>query len=116
MSQGTKQPDTYGVEVSGWNMDENFFVEQSELEWSEAAHKINLRHAVRKGSFVFVRLLGSGESCVSHEPVPVPYEVIRVDYLPDLRSYQTALSKITPRTVTDSRVQASTESTQGVLQ
>ena|SRR5579862_1238880 len=116
MSQGANASDTYTVEVSGWNLDETFFVEQSDLEWSESAHKINLRHAVRKGSFVFVRLVNLNAPGLRHEAAPVPYEVIRVDYLADRRMYETALLKITPRTVADSQVHVSDETTQGVLQ
>ena len=55
-------PDTdrYRVEVSGWDSSLEFFVEKSELAWSEEAGKqVALTHAVRTGTMIFVRLLKS---------------------------------------------------------
>ena len=50
--------DTYRVEVSGWDSTQSFFVEQSELEWSEESGKqVALSHALHKGTMIFVRLL-----------------------------------------------------------
>jgi hypothetical protein len=49
---------TYRVEVSGWDSSLEFFVEKSELAWSEETGKqITLARALRKGTMVFVRLL-----------------------------------------------------------
>jgi hypothetical protein len=49
---------TYQVEVSGWDQNEAFFVENSELSWDEQAGKqVGLRHMLAKVSMVFVRML-----------------------------------------------------------
>jgi hypothetical protein len=48
----------YTVEVSGWDQEENFFVERTKLEWNEPnVKKVMLRNRVRLGSIVFLRLL-----------------------------------------------------------
>jgi hypothetical protein len=52
--------DRYRVEVSGWDSSLEFFVEKSELAWSEETGKqLALTHAVRTGTMIFVRLLRS---------------------------------------------------------
>jgi hypothetical protein len=49
---------TYQVEVSGWDQNETFFVENSELSWDEQVGKqVGLRHMLNEVSMVFVRLL-----------------------------------------------------------
>lgn len=48
----------YAVEVSGWDEEENFFVEQTRLEWDQQnMKKVLLRNRLRTGSMVFLRLL-----------------------------------------------------------
>lgn len=48
----------YRVEVSGWDLDENYFVEKTDLEWDEVHGKrIRLSHPMKRGAVVFVRLL-----------------------------------------------------------
>ena len=67
---------SYRVEVSGWDDKENFFVEKTTLDWSEADGKsIRVRSSVRLESVVFVRLiqpLGGGTG------FPVPYRAVKV--------------------------------------
>jgi hypothetical protein len=64
---------SYRVEVSGWDSEQNFFVEKSELEWSEEAGKhLNLSHALRDRALLFVRLIHPTSIEGSH---PVPYQV-----------------------------------------
>lgn len=116
MPPSVEPTDRYTVEVSGWNRDESFFVEQTELEWSELAHKISLRHALREGSLIFIRLLGHGVSNMQSEPVPVAYEAMRVAYSPERSMYEIALSRIKPKAIAGAQVQSRTEFTQGVLQ
>jgi hypothetical protein len=63
---------TYRVEVSGWDVTHSFFVEASELEWSEEIGKqVVLSHAVQDGAILFVRLL---QATASEQSWPVPYE------------------------------------------
>jgi hypothetical protein len=85
----------YPVETSGWDLDENFFVEKTELQWSDEEKRINLLHPVRLGTVVFVRLLAlSAQDTVC----PVAYEVVRISYKPQLRHYEVFLTQLQPRT------------------
>jgi hypothetical protein len=74
MVLSTRYPATslYRVEVSGWDKNEAFFVEKSELEWNEEADKhVVLNHMLRDGSMVFVRLL---QPSAGERSYPLAYE------------------------------------------
>jgi hypothetical protein len=59
-SAGNPLSSLYRVEVSGWDDQQDYFVEKSELEWSEDRGKqVTLTRKVRAGAMVFVRLLQS---------------------------------------------------------
>ena len=66
-------PGNYRIEVSGWGLDSNFFVEKTDLIWSQSGDKkVLLHHALPEGAIIFVRLLipeSTGSS------VPVAYQV-----------------------------------------
>jgi hypothetical protein len=63
---------TYRVEVSGWDSSRSFFVETSNLDWSEETGKhVALYHALRQGAIIFVRLLQPIAPDRSH---PVAYQ------------------------------------------
>jgi hypothetical protein len=63
--------DAYPVEVSGWDLEENFFVEKTELLWSEPAGKhIRLRRDIPQGTLIFLRLL---DPFGLQRPSPVAY-------------------------------------------
>ena len=48
----------YRVEVSGWDASKAFFVENSELEWSENSGKhVTLNRGLNDGAVIFLRLL-----------------------------------------------------------
>jgi len=52
----------YPVEVSGWDREQDFFVEKCELEWSEDAGKqVTLKRNLRDDTILIVRLLQPGE-------------------------------------------------------
>ena len=62
----------YRVEVSGWDKNEAFFVEKSEMEWNEGSGKrVKLSNAVPDGAVIFLRWLQSLSAAPAH---PVPYE------------------------------------------
>ena len=62
----------YRVEVSGWDANKSFFVENSELEWSENSEKqVTLTHGLTNGAVVFLRLLQPTSADRGH---PVAYE------------------------------------------
>jgi hypothetical protein len=89
---------TYRIEISGWDLDEKFFVEKTDLEWSESEKKVRLRHALRKGTTVFVRLLGGATQA---SECPLAYEIIEVIYRPEARFYDTSLTQVHPRVNAD---------------
>ena len=63
---------SYFVEVSGWDQQESFFVEKSQLACDEAVGKfISLRHYLSDGSLIFLRLLNSDTSLTA---IPMAYE------------------------------------------
>jgi len=48
----------YRVEVSGWDDNKSFFVENSELEWVEDSNKqVTLNRGLTEGAVIFLRLL-----------------------------------------------------------
>ena len=60
------------MEVSGWDVSHIFFVEKSELSWSEANGKqIALTRALSPGTMIFVRLL---QATSADRSVAVPYQ------------------------------------------
>jgi hypothetical protein len=66
----------YAVEVSGWDSNQTFFVERTELRWSEESAKlIQVTHAVKSGALLFLRLIDPNNVDRVH---PVPYVAERV--------------------------------------
>ncbi|HKM66812.1 MAG TPA: hypothetical protein VJX70_06565 [Candidatus Acidoferrum sp.] len=60
------------VEVSGWDENEIYFVERSELGWDEFAGKhITLRRMLTEGAIIFVRPI---QPTALHRANPIPYE------------------------------------------
>ncbi len=73
MSELTYLYPEYRIEVSGWDLWNQFFVEECLLEWSESSEKrIRLRHPVREGVVLFVRLI---PPTAGGESFPVVYRV-----------------------------------------
>jgi hypothetical protein len=61
------------VEVSGWDEDELFFVEKSQLAGNDLTGRhISLQHKLAEGTIVFVRLL---HSTAYQQPCPAAYQV-----------------------------------------
>ncbi len=66
----------YRIEVSGWGLNDAFFVEKTDLHWTECGEKkLLLRHALPDGAVIFVRLIAPETSFGS---VPVAYQVERL--------------------------------------
>ena len=82
------------VEVSGWDEQEMFFVEKSELSTDDFANNyISLDHRLCEGAIVFVRTL---QSTYFVRPVPIPFEVELLGYDSEGRQ-QFRLSPAQPR-------------------
>jgi hypothetical protein len=74
MVLAARQPldSVYSVEVSGWDNSHTFFVERSELYWSEETGKqLTLSRRLPPRAMVFVRLLQPTDG---ERAFPVPYE------------------------------------------
>jgi hypothetical protein len=86
--------DSFRVEVSGWDEEEMFFVEKSQIAWDEFAGKhISLRRMLPEGAIVFVRTLHSVEAI---HPVPEVYKVEFIGCAEDgLRQFR--LNSVQPR-------------------
>lgn len=62
----------YRVEVSGWDSRQEFFVERTDLRWSEDEGKqVTLAHEVSPGALLFLRLLHPTDP---DRVYPVPYQ------------------------------------------
>jgi hypothetical protein len=85
---------SYRVEISGWDLDEKFFVEMTDLEWSEEKKSVHMRHSIRQGTVLFVRLLGNSAGSVVY---PVAYRSVQVTYRPVLHTYEILLKQLLPR-------------------
>ena len=73
MGNSVNSSGNYRIEISGWGLDNNFFVEQTDLFWDRSGEKqVLLHHALpREPSFLF-GLLASEPSTGT---VPVAYQV-----------------------------------------
>ena len=61
----------YRIEISGWGLDNNFFAERTDLQWTANGEKqVQLHRALPEGAMVFIRLLASEPSFGT---VPVAY-------------------------------------------
>ena len=84
---------TYPVEASGWDREQVFFVEKSELGWNEETGKyLTLKHSLGVGSMVFLRLLQPNSLDRS---LPVAYRVEHAGVTPQGQQ-QFRLSQILP--------------------
>ena len=82
------------VEVSGWDEDEVFFVERSELGWDDFAGKhITLTRMLSEGSIIFVRPI---QPIAMHRANPIPYEAEFVGRSPE-GNHQFRLNGVLPR-------------------
>ena len=85
----------YRIEVSGWGLNDAFFVEKTELQWTEGADKkLLLRHAVSEGAVIFVRLVAPENSFGS---VPVAYQVESVQPMNSFGLCEMRLLRLRPR-------------------
>lgn len=87
--------DTYRVEVSGWDSSQSFFVEKSELEWSEDSGKqVTLSRQPRPGTMIFVRLV---QPTAPGRSSPVAYKAEHIGSLRE-NQHQFRLTQVVPRT------------------
>jgi hypothetical protein len=69
-------PNSYQVEVSGWNVKGIFFVEKAMLHWTETEEKsVELTSRLDQGCVVFVRLMNTTTGSANF---PVAYRVLSI--------------------------------------
>ncbi|MGB7436927.1 MAG: hypothetical protein WBR26_03865 [Candidatus Acidiferrum sp.] len=94
MSEALAQSECYRVEVSGWDENQSFFVEKSDLAWDDFAGKhISLQRMLPDGALVFIRVLqpqGPGQA------PPIVYKVEFIGCDPD-GHHQFRLNAVVPR-------------------
>jgi hypothetical protein len=85
----------YRVEISGWDKNQAFFVEKSELAWSEQSGKqVALHSAIPDGAIIFLKLLQPLRMDRAH---PVAYEAELVG-VTQHGLHQFRLHSVSPRT------------------
>jgi hypothetical protein len=94
ISETLAQSEGYRVEVSGWDENQSFFVEKSDLGWDDFAGKhISLQRMLPDGAMVFVRALQT--QSLGQSP-PSVYKVEFIGCDPD-GHHQFRLNAVQPR-------------------
>ncbi len=103
---------SYWVEISGWDQDENFFVEKADLVWSEEdGKKVSLRRRLRDGALVFVRLIAP---TTRGHSFPIAYQVQNTSSVDPAGRPEVRLVQLKPRFAEHtSRTEASAEAFAG---
>jgi hypothetical protein len=71
-----QEKSSYGVEVSGWDASDHFFVEKTMLQWAGDERKeIGLRSLVGEGRVVFLRTLQPMDDV---DNFPIACQVVKV--------------------------------------
>jgi hypothetical protein len=100
----------YRIEVSGWGLDDAFFVEKTELLWTEGGEKkLLLHHALPDGAVIFVRLIAPESSYGS---VPVAYHVKSVQPMNTAGLCEMRLLRLQPQSKARSRSEVASPSAQ----
>lgn len=98
MSPETVVSTSYRIEISGWDLDENFFVEKTELEWSEEnGKKVYLRRPLRERAVVFIRLIAP---TASGHSLPIAYQAEKVQRANRAGMWEVQLVQLHPRSGT----------------
>ena len=93
---GTATPQgNYRIEVSGWGLNDVFFVEKTDLLRSEGGQKrLLLHHALSEGAVIFVQLMAPE---TSNSLVPVAYQVESVKPMNSTGLCEMRLVQVHPR-------------------
>ncbi len=94
MTGPSNAPRCHRVEISGWDENEDFFVERADLKWQEENRKhVALRKPVRAGSLVFVRLLDLADE---NPAFPVAYRAESIE-AGETKDYEISLVRLWPK-------------------
>ena len=95
MGNSFDYPGDYRIEISGWGLDNSFFVERTDLLWTTDGEKrVQLRRTLQEEAVVFVRLLSDEPSSGS---LPVAYQVEGVKPMDRNGRCQMRLAQLNPR-------------------
>jgi hypothetical protein len=95
MGNSFDYPGDYRIEISGWGLDNSFFVEKTDLLWTTDGEKqVQLHRALPEGAIVFIRLLASEPSSGS---VPVACQIQSVVPMDRNGRCQMRLAQLHPR-------------------
>jgi hypothetical protein len=84
----------YRVEISGWDLQGQFFVEHSVMEWRANEPKsARIQRRVQSGTLVFLRLLERSDAPAAF---PVAYRLRNVGASEDNKSYEVQLAQMWP--------------------
>lgn len=98
MGDTTHDAGSYRVEVSGWGLNDVFFVEKTDLFWTEGEErKIFLRRALPEGAVIFIRLIAPE---TSYNSVPMAYQVEKVQPMDSTGLCEMRLLQLHPRSKT----------------
>ena len=85
----------YRVEVSGWDAKENFFVENTSLDWeNEGKKEIALRNLLKEGAVIFVRLL---QTIATSNNFPIAYQATTTGERDRSGRLRVGLERLRPR-------------------
>lgn len=86
---------SYRIEISGWDVEQNFFVEKTNLDWSEEqGKKVQLHHPLRNGAVVFIRLIAP---TASGHSFPVAYQIENLGPARSAGVWEVRLMPLRPR-------------------
>jgi hypothetical protein len=103
MTSLMNQENRYGVEVSGWDAKECFFVERATLDWGDEGRKyIELQSHVREGCVVFVRLI---QRLTGGGNFPVPYRAVCIACQVGEGKERVSVEQLRPHQASDERGQ-----------
>jgi len=95
MGNSFDYPGDYRIEISGWGLDNSFFVERTDLLWTTDGEKrVQQRRTLQEEAVVFVRLLSDEPSSGS---LPVAYQVEGVEPMDRNGRCQMRLVQLHPR-------------------
>lgn len=95
MTHSFNSPGDFRIEISGWGLDNSFFVERTDLLWTAQGEKnVQLHRALPEGAIVFIRLLAVEPSSGT---VPVAYRVEGVMPMDCSGRCQMRLTQLRPR-------------------
>jgi hypothetical protein len=108
MDDKTSFPGNYRIEISGWGLNNLFFVEKTDLPWIEGEEKkLRLHHALPDGAIIFVRLIAPENS---YSSVPVAYQAENVQPMNSEGLCEMRLLQLRPRSRAHARNEVASRS------